>query len=96
MRYATIVPYYAIDRLLTTDLDVYFLMNADKMWRKSRFFFFDANAFYQDADAKYPYDAPVLLSEVQFMMQMSYAGIKIWSSFMMTPAHVFTRDANAF
>ena len=28
MRYATIVPLYAIDRLLTTDLDVNFLMNA--------------------------------------------------------------------
>ena len=52
MRYATIVPYYAIDRLLTTDLDVNFPMNADKMRSKSRFFFFDANAFYQDADAK--------------------------------------------
>ena len=41
------------------------------------FFISDANAFYQDADAKYPYDAHVLLSEMQFMMQMSYAGIKI-------------------
>ena len=40
-------------------------------------FFFDANAFYRDADAKYPYDAHVLLSEMQFMMQMSYAGVKI-------------------
>ena len=41
------------------------------------FFISDANAFYQDADAKYPYDAHVLLSEMQFMMQMSYAGMKI-------------------
>ena len=41
------------------------------------FSFFDANAFYQDADAKYPHDAHVLLSEMQFMMQMSYAGMKI-------------------
>ena len=30
------------------------------------FFISDANAFYQDADAKYPYDAHVLLSEMQF------------------------------
>ena len=40
IRYATIVPQYAIDRLLTTDLDVNFLMNANKMWCKSRFFFY--------------------------------------------------------
>ena len=45
MRYATIVPYYAIDRLLTTDLDVNFLMNADKMWSKSRFFLFRCKCF---------------------------------------------------
>ena len=42
------------------------------MQRLDFFFISDANAFYQDADAKYPYDAHVLLSEMQFMMQMSY------------------------
>ena len=41
------------------------------------FFISDANAFYQDADAKCPYNAHVFLSEMQFMMQMSYAGMKI-------------------
>ena len=50
---------HAIDRLLTTDLDVNFFMNANKMWCKSRFLIYDANAFYKDADAKYPYDADV-------------------------------------
>ena len=69
-------------------------MNANKTWCKCRFFISDANAFYQDADAKCPYDAHVLLSEMQFTMQMSYAGMKIWSLFMMAPVHVFTRDAN--
>ena len=44
MCYATIVPLYVIDRLLTTDLDVNLLMNANKMWCESRFFIFDANA----------------------------------------------------
>ena len=33
---------------------------------KSRFFISNANAFYKDADAKCPYDAHVLLLEVQF------------------------------
>ena len=59
MRYAIIVPQHAIDRLLTTDLDVNFSMNANKMLCKSRFFIFDANAFYKDADVKCPYDADV-------------------------------------
>ena len=94
MRYVTIVPKYAIDRLLTTALDIHFLWMQTNNWCKSRFFISDANAFYQDADAKYPNDAHVLLSEMQFMMQMSYAGMKIWSLFMMAPAHVFTCDAN--
>ena len=44
---------------------------------KLEFFISDANAFYQDADTKCPYDAHVLLAEMQFMMQMSYAGMKI-------------------
>ena len=43
MRYVTIVPHYAIDRLLTTDLGVNFLMNADKMLCKPRFFSFSCS-----------------------------------------------------
>ena len=31
-----------------------------------------------------------------FKMQMSYAGMKIQSLFMMMPAHIFNRDANVF
>ena len=59
------------------------------------FFISDANAFYPNADAKCPYDAHVLLSEMQFMMPMSYAGmVQTQHSSMMVPAHVFTRDAN--
>ena len=45
--------------------------------------------FYQDADAECSYDAHVLLSEMRFMMQMSYAGMKIWSLFMMASVHIF-------
>ena len=41
-------------------------MNANKMWCKSRFFIFNTNAFYKDADAKCQYDTHVLLLEVQF------------------------------
>ena len=91
---ATIVPKYAIDRLLTTDLNVHFLWMQTNNWCKSRFFISDANAFYQEADAKYPYDAHVLLSEMQFMMHMSHAMVQMQHLSMMVPAHVFTRDAN--
>ena len=69
MRYATIVPQYVIDGLLSTDLDVDFLMNANKMWCKSRFFISDANAFHNKVDAKCPYNAHVSL--VHAMMRMS-------------------------
>ena len=49
------------------------------------FFISDANAFYQDADAKYPYDAHVLLSEMQFMMHMSHAMVQMQHLSMMVP-----------
>ena len=41
-------------------------MNANKMLCKPRFFFFDANAFYKDADAKCPYDAHVSFQRYNF------------------------------
>ena len=41
-------------------------MNANKMLCKSRFFIFDANAFYKDADAKCPYDAHVSFQRCNF------------------------------
>ena len=41
-------------------------MNANKMLRKPRFFIFDANAFYKDADAKCPYDAHVSFQRWNF------------------------------
>ena len=41
-------------------------MNANKMLCKSRFFIFDANAFYNDADAKCPYDAHVSFQKCNF------------------------------
>ena len=59
MHYATIVPQYVIDRLLTADLDVNFSMSANKCYASLDFFIFDANAFHNDADAKCPYDAHV-------------------------------------
>ena len=53
-------------RLLTINLDVNFSMNANKMLCKSRFFIFNANAFYKDADAKCPYDAHVSFQRCNF------------------------------
>ena len=41
-------------------------MNANKMLCKPRFFFFDANAFHNDADAKCPYDAHVSFQRCNF------------------------------
>ena len=48
-----------------------------KRYASLDFFIFDANAFHNDADAKCTNYAHVLLSRMQFMMQMSYAGMKI-------------------
>ena len=45
---------------------------------KLDFFISDANAFYQDADAKYPYDAHVLLSEMQFMISNGHVMIQMF------------------
>ena len=66
MRYAIIAPQYVIDRLLTADLDVNFLMNANKIWCKSRFFISNANAFYKDANAKCSCDAHVSFQRCNF------------------------------
>ena len=74
----TIVPQYVIDRLLTTDLDVDFLMNANKMWCKSRFFISDANASWRRCKCNF-----------LFMMQMSHAGMKMQSLFMMILVNAF-------
>ena len=63
MRYATIVPYYAIDRLLTTDLDVHFLWmqtkhdaNLDFLFLMQMLFDEDANVLCRGADAKFIHD----------------------------------------
>ena len=85
MRYAIIVPQYAIDRLLITNLDVNFQMNANKMWCKYRFFLFlmlvlldedtnaifiyDANVPCRDENAKFIHDDASAC--IQTMMQMS-------------------------
>ena len=82
MRYVTIVPKNAVDRLLTTDLNVNFLMNANEMWCKSRFFFPILMLLDKNANAKF----------FLFKMQMSYAGMKMQSLFLMMPAHIFNRD----
>ena len=41
-------------------------MSANKILCKSRFFIFDANAFYKDADTKCPYDAHVSFQMCNF------------------------------
>ena len=86
IRYATIVPLYAIDRLLTTDLDVNFLMNANKMWCKSRFFISDTNAFHNDADAKCSYDAdvPCKGAGARFIHDGASAHIYSWCKCLLT------------
>ena len=67
-------------------------MNTNKMWCKSRFLFFDANAlFYKNADAKCLYDACVSFHRCNSWHKCLMQG---WSLFMTAPAHVFTRDAN--
>ena len=77
------MPQYVIDRLLTTDLDVNFSMNANKIWCKSRFFISDANVSWQgckcnfhdadvpcrDGDARFIHDDASAC--IQTMMQMS-------------------------
>ena len=72
MRYATIVPQYAIDKLLTIYLDVnslwmqtkcdvsldFFISNANAPWRrcKCNFFIYDANVPCRDENAKFIHD----------------------------------------
>ena len=56
------------------------------MWCKSRFFLFSMLMLLdEDANAIF-----------LFKMQMSYAGMKMQSLFMMMPAHIFNRDARVF
>ena len=55
-----------------------FSMNANKMWCKSKFFIFDANAFWQRCKCNF-----------LFMMQMSHARMKMQSLFMMMLVHSF-------
>ena len=78
MRYATIVPQYVIYRLLITDLDVNFL------WMQAKC----------DASLDFSFPMLMLLDEdanaiFLFMMQMSHAGMKMQSLFMMMLAHAF-------
>ena len=55
-----------------------FSMNANKMWCKSRFFIFNANASWQRCNCNF-----------LFMMQMSHARMKMQSLFMMMLVHAF-------
>ena len=91
----TIVPQYVIDRLLTTDLDVNFLMNANKMWCKSRFFFIsDANDPWRSCKCNFFIYLWCRCLFAISMMQMSHAMVQMQCLSMMVPTHVFTRDAN--
>ena len=62
-----------------------FSMNANKMWCKSRFFIFDANASWRRCKCDF-----------LFMMQMSHAGMKMLSLFMMMPVHAFKSWCKCF
>ena len=66
MRYSTIVPQYAIDRLLTTDLDVNFLWMQTKCNASLDFSFLMQLLFDKDVDAKCPYDAHVSFQRCNF------------------------------
>ena len=57
---------YAIDRLLTTDLDVHFLWMQTKCYTSLDFSFSMQMLFYKDADAKCPYDAHVSFHRCNF------------------------------
>ena len=59
MRYATIVPQYVIDRLLTTDLDVNFLWMQTKCDASRDFSFLMLMLLDEDANAIFIYDANV-------------------------------------
>ena len=76
MRYATIVPQYAIDRLLTTDLDV------NLLWMQTK----------HDASLDFLFLVQMLPNKdenVISMMRMSHARMEMQSLFMMMPVHVF-------
>ena len=77
MRYATIVPQHAIERLLTTDLDVNFL------WMQTKC----------DASLDFSFLIQMLFTRIQMrnvhMMQMSHAGVYMQSLFMMMLVHAF-------
>ena len=81
MCYATIVPQYAIDRLLTTDLDI------NPLWMQTK----------HDASLDFLFLVQMLPDKdanVISMMQMSHAGMKMQSLFMMMPVHVFKHNAD--
>ena len=84
MRYATIVPQYAMDKLLTTDLDVNLLWMQTKCDASLDFSFSVLMLLDEDANAIFIYDANVPFRDenakfihhdssahIQTMMQMS-------------------------
>ena len=73
---------YAIDRLLVTDLDVNLLWMQTKCDASLDFFFPMLMLLDKNANVIF-----------LFKMQMSYAGMKMHSLFLMMPAHIFNRDA---
>ena len=77
-------PNHADERLWTINLNVNFSMNASKILCKLRFFIFDANAFYKDANAKCPYDANVPCRGVNLFMMMPMHAFKPWCKCLLT------------
>ena len=77
MRYETIVPQHAINRLLTTNLDVNFL------WMQTKC----------DASLDFSFLMQMLFIRMQMrnvhMMQVSHAGVQMQNLSMMVPTHIF-------
>ena len=68
-------------------------MNANKMLCKSRFFIFDANAFFTRMQMRNAHMMHMsLFRDAIFMMQMSPAGVQMQSLSMMVLARIFNRD----
>ena len=94
MRYATIVPQHAIYKLLTTDLDVNFLWMQTKCDASLDFSFLMQMFFYQDVDAKCPYDADVPCRGVNAKFIHDDASARIQTMMQISP--YIDGDANVF
>ena len=88
MWYANIVPLHAIDRLLTTDLDVNFLWMPTKCYASPNFSFSMQMIFtrMQMRNIHMMHMSP--FRDAIFMMQMSHTMVQMQRLSMMVPTHV--------